>query len=99
MVTAARPDLSARSSVASRMSARVSFGLAATARSLVYVVDIRRILWRYPMLVAEGLHKRYGSVVALDGFDLSVAAGEVVGLIGRNGAGKSTFAAIAAGIL
>ena len=51
------------------------------------------------MLVAEGLHKRYGSVVALDGFDLSVAAGEVVGLIGRNGAGKSTFAAIAAGIL
>jgi ABC-2 type transport system ATP-binding protein len=51
------------------------------------------------VLVAEGLHKRYGSVVALDGFDLSIAAGEVAGLIGRNGAGKSTFAAIAAGIL
>jgi len=51
------------------------------------------------MLAAEGLHKRYGPVVALDGFDLSVAAGEVVGLIGRNGAGKSTFMAIAAGIL
>jgi ABC-2 type transport system ATP-binding protein len=51
------------------------------------------------VLVARELHKRYGSVVALDGFDLSVAAGEVVGLIGRNGAGKSTFAAIAAGIL
>ena len=51
------------------------------------------------MLVAEGLHKRYGPVAALAGFDLSIAAGEVAGLIGRNGAGKSTFAAVAAGIL
>src|SRR2546429_7473481 len=51
------------------------------------------------MLVAEGLHKRYGPVAALAGFDLSIAAGEVAGLIGRNGAGKSTFAAGAGGIL
>jgi ABC-2 type transport system ATP-binding protein len=51
-----------------------------------------------PVLVAEGLHKRYGPVQALAGFDLSVAAGEVAGLIGRNGAGKSTFAAVAAGL-
>ncbi|MEU8261618.1 ABC transporter ATP-binding protein [Micromonospora sp. NPDC048999] len=51
------------------------------------------------MLMAEQVHKRYGPVRALAGFDLRIAAGEVVGLIGRNGAGKSTFAGIAAGLL
>jgi ABC-2 type transport system ATP-binding protein len=51
------------------------------------------------MFVAEGLRKRYGSVVALNGFDLSVAAGEIVGLVGHNGAGKSTFVGIAAGLI
>ncbi len=51
------------------------------------------------MLLAEGLHKRYGPIRALAGFDLRVAAGEVVGLIGRNGAGKSTFASVAAGLI
>src|SRR5919106_2879476 len=39
---------------------------------------------------AESLRKRYGSVVALDGVDLSVQTGTVFGLLGPNGAGKST---------
>jgi len=39
---------------------------------------------------ARGLRKTYGSVVALDGLDLDVAAGRVVGIAGPNGAGKST---------
>ncbi|VTT87042.1 ABC transporter ATP-binding protein [Halorubrum sp. DM2] len=42
-------------------------------------------------IVAEGVSKAYGDVVALDGVDLDVAAGEVFGLIGPNGAGKTTL--------
>jgi ABC-2 type transport system ATP-binding protein len=39
---------------------------------------------------AVGLHKRYGEVRALDGFDLAVPTGLVYGLLGPNGAGKTT---------
>ena len=43
-----------------------------------------------PAIRCRALHKRYGSVVAVDGLDLDVADGEVFGLLGRNGAGKTT---------
>jgi ABC-2 type transport system ATP-binding protein len=43
-----------------------------------------------PVVLAEGLRKRFGDVTALDGFDLRVAAGTVCGLLGPNGAGKTT---------
>ncbi|MCW6006384.1 ATP-binding cassette domain-containing protein [Micromonospora sp. CPCC 205371] len=43
-----------------------------------------------PAIEAEGLVKRYGSVVALDGLDLAVPEGSVMGLLGPNGAGKTT---------
>ena len=43
------------------------------------------------MLTAAGLVKSYGQVRALNGFDLHVDAGEITGLIGHNGAGKTTF--------
>jgi branched-chain amino acid transport system ATP-binding protein len=43
------------------------------------------------LLTVDGLGKRFGGFVALDGVDLAVKAGERVGLIGPNGSGKSTF--------
>jgi branched-chain amino acid transport system ATP-binding protein len=42
------------------------------------------------LLAADGLVRRFGSVAAVDGFDLRVAAGERHALIGPNGAGKTT---------
>jgi branched-chain amino acid transport system ATP-binding protein len=42
------------------------------------------------MLSVDDLHVRYGAITALRGISLTVAEGEIVGLIGANGAGKST---------
>lgn len=50
------------------------------------------------MLYAAELRKAYGPVTALDGFDLAVGAGEICGLIGHNGAGKSTFVEVVTGL-
>jgi branched-chain amino acid transport system ATP-binding protein len=52
-----------------------------------------------PLLVARGVTRRFGGFLALDQVDLSVAAGERVGLIGPNGSGKSTLVNCIAGTL
>jgi ABC-2 type transport system ATP-binding protein len=43
-----------------------------------------------PAIMAQGLRKSFGKVVALDGIDLEVPSGSVLGLLGPNGAGKTT---------
>ncbi|MCG2801746.1 MAG: ATP-binding cassette domain-containing protein [Cellulomonas sp.] len=50
-----------------------------------------------PVLEMRGIAKRYGRVAALTDVDFSVAAGEVVALVGDNGAGKSTLVKAIAG--
>jgi ABC-2 type transport system ATP-binding protein len=46
----------------------------------------------------SGLHKRFGSVSALDGMTFTVAPGSITGFVGPNGAGKSTTMRIALGL-
>ena len=50
-----------------------------------------------PILVADGLHKRFGALVVLDGVDLSIGEGEALGIVGPNGAGKTTLLSVLAG--
>jgi branched-chain amino acid transport system ATP-binding protein/sulfate-transporting ATPase len=50
------------------------------------------------LLEAHGLVRRFGGVVALDGLDLAVASNEILGLIGPNGSGKTTFFNVVTGI-
>ena len=50
-------------------------------------------------LVARGLRKSYGRVVALDGLDLEVPEGVVCGFIGPNGAGKTTTFGVVGGLI
>jgi ABC-2 type transport system ATP-binding protein len=52
-----------------------------------------------PLAQLRGSRKRYGAVIALDGVDLSLQAGEVLALLGANGAGKSTAIALLLGLL
>ncbi|MEQ8228773.1 MAG: ABC transporter ATP-binding protein [Rhodospirillales bacterium] len=51
-----------------------------------------------PLLSARGLSKRFGGVVALNELDLDIGVGEILGLIGPNGSGKTTFFNVATGI-
>jgi branched-chain amino acid transport system ATP-binding protein len=51
------------------------------------------------MLEVRNLHVRYGSIAAVRGVDLDIRAGEIVALIGANGAGKTTIARAIAGLL
>ncbi|WP_042440619.1 sugar ABC transporter ATP-binding protein [Streptacidiphilus albus] len=52
-----------------------------------------------PAVQAVGIDKHFGSTHALRGVDLSLDAGRCLGLVGRNGAGKSTMVSVLSGLL
>ena len=51
-----------------------------------------------PLLRAQALSCRFGGLVALDKLDLGIASGAILGLIGPNGSGKTTFFNVVTGI-
>jgi len=53
---------------------------------------------KFPVLELRGVTKRYGPVTVLRGIDFDLLEGEVHGLIGENGAGKSTSVKLLAGV-
>ena len=55
-------------------------------------------MMKTPILQMKNIHKRFSSTIALDGVDLNAFPGEICGLIGENGSGKSTISSIAAGM-
>src|SRR3954447_22888117 len=86
-----------------RRSARRSSGDSLDIRT-VYA-SVRRTMTRTPYeapraaILAEGVAKRFGATEALAGIDLEVAPGEPRGLLGHNGAGKTTAVRILATLL
>jgi len=51
------------------------------------------------LIIAEGLSKRYGDYLAVDNVSFSIPKGQVVGLLGHNGAGKTTIMKMLTGFL
>src|SRR5262249_58143879 len=51
-----------------------------------------------PLLTVDGLVKRFGGFRALDGLSFTLKAGEILGLVGPNGSGKTTCINVISGL-
>ena len=51
-----------------------------------------------PLLTVRSLTKRFGGLTALNRFNLQVEGGEILGIIGPNGSGKTTFFNVLTGV-
>ena len=51
------------------------------------------------ILVASDINKRFGAIIAASGINLSLNSNEILGIIGANGAGKTTFLNMVTGYL
>ena len=67
-------------------------------RAAILYNSTRGEMMNTPILQMKHIHKRFSSTIALDDVDLSAYPGEICGLIGENGSGKSTISSIAAGM-
>ncbi|MEN9728755.1 MAG: hypothetical protein RL434_3121 [Pseudomonadota bacterium] len=70
-----------------------------TAMDLPWTASNNACMSKPPLLRAERLGRRFGSHRAVSAFDLVLARGEVLGLLGLNGAGKTTALQMLAGVL
>ncbi len=59
-------------------------------RARAVAVPAERAMQGKPLLVAKGLRKRFGGLLATDNVSLTLHQGEILGVIGPNGAGKTT---------
>src|SRR5438034_8347465 len=75
--------------------ASVPSGCAATAAGAALFPWVAGMNY---LLEARGLTRKFGGVVALDNLDLAVVPNEIIGLIGPNGSGKTTFFNVVTGI-
>ncbi|MFL6015462.1 MAG: branched-chain amino acid ABC transporter ATP-binding protein/permease [Gaiellaceae bacterium] len=81
-----------------RLVARDSEPPVRRAPTLVAVPAERQPGTEPPILVADSLTKRFGSLVAADSVSLELVAGEVCALVGPNGSGKTTILRLLAGV-
>src|SRR6266545_4176255 len=70
-----------------------------TARRPIVAADTKEEDDMSQAIEAEGLVKRFGKTLALDGVSLSVPVGKVLGVLGPNGAGKTTAVRVLATLL
>ena len=85
-MTSSNGDSATPGSIPASTSSTAAAGAAGEGRSTT------------PVLRLDGVRKVFGSFVALEGIDLSIAPGEFVSLIGPSGCGKSTVLGLASGL-